>query len=219
MKREKTNRALAITALIVGIIALTVGFATFSGTLQIENYYDESSNNATFAVTLSSNPNKVVVDNISPTTTGGAVGGEATIDNTSDLVIKNLHAAFTEAGQTVTYKFYARNTGEYKAYLNNIIFQNFSKDANNKYCYVVKEGKVAPSDQTIKNVCDSISISVKAGDDEATISSIYSIDNHVIETGTYEEIVVTIAYNGKVNSSSQFGVEFGDIVLNYNSID
>lgn len=219
MKKEKTNRILAITALIVGIIGLTVGFAAFSGTLQIEYYYNGSPNHATFNVNLTSNPHKIVVGKITPTTTGGAIGGRATIDHAEDPVIRHLHAVFTEAGQTVTYKFYARNSGEYRAYLNNIIFKNFSKETQNKYCYVVKEGKVEPSDETIKKVCDNISISVKVGDAEATTSSIYNIDNHVIKTGAYEEITVTISYNGKVNSSSEFRVDFGDIVLNYNSMD
>ena len=219
MKKEKTSKFLEITALVVAIIGLTVGFAAYSGTIQIEYEYHVAPNQATFNVNLTSNPHKIVVGKITPTTTGGAVGGRATIDDAKDPVIRHLHAVFSKPGQTVTYKFYARNIGEYKAYLNNIIFNNIEKTNSFKNCYVSKNGKVEPSDETVKKICDGISISVKVGNLEPTTKSIYNINNHTIKTGTYEEIIVTISYNGDVNSSSQFSVDFGDITLNYSSID
>lgn len=216
--KDNKNRNLSILALIVCVLGLSMGFAAYTGTIIINKDPLGEPNRETFKVRFSSDSKKVIEGSIIPTTTEGAVGSNAVIYNSQYSVIKGINASFTKKGQTVTYKFYARNIGKHKAYLNDIIFQ-YIKNNKTKYCYVSKVGLVEPDIETINEVCSNISISVKVGNDYKTYKSVFDIDKHILNPGENETIIVTISYNGDVKSSSEFKVEFGDIHLIYGYID
>lgn len=64
-----------------------------------------------------------VIYDVVPVYSDGILNAEtAKIDNSNDSTISNLSATFTEPGQKVGYHFFARNIGEYDAYLKKYYF-------------------------------------------------------------------------------------------------
>ena len=116
MERNRTGQVIAILALVVGVVSLSIGFASFSSVLNIQANANVKPDSSTMNVDFSSAVDKVEVAEIVPTTTPVSLEAtNATIDNSSDPTISNLSATFTEPGQTVTYEFYAFNAGELNA--------------------------------------------------------------------------------------------------------
>ena len=143
-------------------------------------------------------------------TVTGFTATDATIDNSSDPLISNLKATFTEPGQSATYSFYSYNAGEYVAYLESIVF------SGTKTC-TAKEGT---TQTLVDSACNGISLSVKVGSETATKTSVTSVTGHTLGVGAAEEVVVTISYDdGSALADGDFDVTLPDIVLTYDSVD
>ncbi|MBR6690261.1 MAG: hypothetical protein IKL65_02910, partial [Bacilli bacterium] len=144
------------------------------------------------------------------------LGDPATIDNSSNPTISGLNAKFTAPNQSVTYTFYARNTGEFLAYLNYITFTNVEGTNSNKVC-TASDGT---SQALVDQACNGISMSVKVGTLEAVSTSQSSIQNHTLATNTSEVVTVTISYaENAALADGAFNVSFGDVSLIYSSIN
>lgn len=222
MERKDSSKIIAIVALVVAIVGVSIGFAAFSNTLTIKSSAAVSPDEDAFDVNFSSTTGTETDGDVvaSPAEDSSEVykGATATIDNSTRAPkITGLHADFTKPGQTVTYSFYAHNNGEYVAYLNSITFANVEGASANKVC-TAAEG----TSQTLVNTaCNDIAISVKVGDQLYT-GSAADISGHSLALDAYESIVVTIEYKTNQNSNvadGDFDVEFGDISLIYGSVD
>ncbi len=213
MNENKSYKIITIVALILGIVGVTLGYAAFSSTLTITSAAEVKPDPSTFNVDFSSSNSAVEANPITPTlsaTVTGFSATNATIDNTSDPVISNLKATFTEPGQNVKYKFYAYNAGEYIAYLNSIVF------SGTKTC----TGKSGTTQSLVDTACNGINLSVKVGSEAVTSTSIASIASHSLGINGAEEIEVTISYDaGSGRADGDFDVTLPDIVLTYDSVD
>lgn len=211
--KNKTFKIISIVALLLGIVGITLGYAAFSSTLKIESSAEVVPNESSFNVDFSSSNTSVVEDDITPTLNTNVTGFSATnaeIDNTSNPVISNLHATFTEPGQSATYTFYAYNRGEYLAYLNSIIF------TGNKTC----TARTNTNQSLVDTACTGISLSVQVTGIDATTTSLASITNHTLAVGGADTITVVIEYAaGSGRADGDFDVTFPDITLTYNPID
>ena len=119
--RKKKTIVLSIMALVA--VGLSVGFAAFSSSLTLSTNVGVNPDASTFSVVFSTKATSEDTSGVVPTknpTTLSATNG--VIENTLTPTISNLGATFTQPGQSVTYKFYAYNKGEYLAYLNSITF-------------------------------------------------------------------------------------------------
>lgn len=217
MERDRGTKIIAIIALCVAVIGLSVGFAAFSNNLTISSSATVSPKETDFDVNFST-----VNTTETPGTVTGVVSGtaevtaeDATIDNSTEPKITGLKANFTAPGQTVTYSFYAHNAGKYAAYLNNVTYENLSGETSTKVCTAGNE-----TDETmVEAACNAISVSVKVGSDNFTGSNA-AIDNHLLDIDDYEEVVVTIEYaSDGTRADGDFSVAFGDITLTYKSVD
>lgn len=95
MEKNRTVQLVAILALVVGVVGLSIGFAAFSNTLKIQSSAEVTPSKDTLNVDFSSSDTAVETSKITPVTDPvGVVATEATIDNTSDPTIKNLSATF-----------------------------------------------------------------------------------------------------------------------------
>lgn len=113
MERNKKAKVIAIVALIVGVIGLSIDFASFSNVLNIQSSANVKPDNSTMNVIFSSAESKAEVTEITPVVTPNSlVATNGIIDNSNDPTFSNLSATFTEPGQTAVYKFYAYNAGE-----------------------------------------------------------------------------------------------------------
>lgn len=76
------------------------------------------------------------------------------------------------------------------------------------------------SDALVQGACNGISVKVKVGNEAETNGSIADISGHSLAKATGDPVVVTIEY--EKNASRADGdstVSFGDITLNYSSVD
>ncbi len=211
MEKDRQTKIIAIVALFIGVATLTLGFAAFSARLIIQSKATVTPDADSFKVLLSKEQNSVVVGNVTPT----GNGSEATINNSDVPTISNLKANFVNPGEKVVYEFYAVNTGDLDAFLNKIEFTNVTGKTENKVCTAVE----GTTDDYVQSACNSIRVTVKVGeDDKACQTSTYGA--HKLEKKTGEKVVVTIEYNKEgVRADGPFSVAFGDITLNYSTVD
>lgn len=212
MRKSRNTKIITLLALIVSIVGLTIGFAAFSNTLVISSSANIKPSSEGFKVQFSSSETAVDTNSVFGQSSTGAVAGAATIDGTE---ISNLSATFTGPGQSVTYTFYAHNTGEYEAYLKTINFENVANQNVSKKCTAKDE--INTSASLVTSACADITVTIKVGDIETT-ASIDNINNHNLQKNTSEKVIVTILYeNNNNNADGDFNVEFGDISLIYSS--
>ena len=211
--KNKTFKIISIVALLLGVVGVTLGYAAFSSTLKIESSAEVAPNESSFNVDFSSSNSSVVENDITPTLSANVTGFSATnaeIDNSTDPVISNLHATFTEPGQSATYTFYAYNAGEYLAYLNSIVF------SGNKTC----TARTNTNQALVDTACTGISLSIQVTGINATTTSLASISDHALAVGAADTITVVIEYAaGSGRADGDFDVTFPDITLTYNPID
>ena len=236
MDRDRRARVIAIAALLVGVVGLSLGFAAFSNTLTIKSSAEVNVDENTFNVDFSSSSASVVDGTVTPTlapATGhdGFAGSDATIDNSADgaPVIRNLHATFTKHGEKVTYSFYTKNAGAIKAYLMNVNFANAEGGSATKVCTAkeVTSPATPATDSLVQAACQGISLKLTLGSEAFTATTarnaFASATAHDLEkngdTPDYEAVTVEIEYaDGSAQADGDFDVAFGDITLNYSSV-
>ena len=218
MEKDRSSKVIAIVALLVAVVGLSVGFAAFSSTLTISSSANVTPNADTFKVVFSSNDTTLTENAVTGTPTGGAIATNATIDNSANPKITGLSATFTEPGQKVVYTFYAHNSGEYEAFLKSVTYANVKDAASSKVCTPGRDTTAA----LVTSACDAISVKVNVGTTSttSTTSSTADITNHKLAKAAFEPVTVTIEYasNGD-RADGDFSVAFGDISLVYSSVD
>lgn len=217
MEKNRNAQVIAIVALVVAVLGLSVGFASFSNVLNIQASANVKPDSSTLNVDFSSSIDSVTVAEITPTATPNSiVTTNATIDNSADPTISNLNATFTEPGQSVVYKFYAYNAGELNAYLKSIVYANVASSNATKVC-TAKEGT---TDALVQKACENILVKVKVGNELETATGKASITGRSLAKKTGEMITVTLEYAaGAERTDGDFSVAFGNITLNYSSAD
>ncbi len=212
MIKNNNSKVIAVVALAVAVVGLGIGFAAFSSTLTISATANVTPSASSFNVDFSTSSTSVDVSTkVKPTVTGSATGTDATLSNTSNPTATGLAASFTEPGQTVTWSFYARNAGEYVAYLKSITF-------GTKSCAATSGGGATAA--LVTSACSSISLSVKVGSETAVTATktFASTSPHTLNKATSEAIVITATYaSGGNRADGPFTVTFGNVVLNYSS--
>ena len=217
MEKNRKIQIIAIVALVIGIVGLSIGFAAFSSVLNIQASANVKPDSSTLNVDFSSAEDKVEIAEITPTATPNTlVTTNGVIDNSGDPTISNLSATFTEPGQSVVYKFYAYNAGELNAYLKSIVFSNVTGQNATKICTAAQ----GTTDTLVQKACDKISVKVKVGNELETTTGKASITGHALSKGNGELVTVTLEYEaGADRADGDFTVAFGNITLNYSSVD
>ena len=209
MEHNRKQKLLMIIALVVGIASLSIGFAAFSTTLNISSGASVSPSSDTFSVKFSTSQNSLVVGAVTPSSkTTGITATAGVIDNGTNPTIKNLSATFTSPGQYVEYTFYARNEGEYTAYLNNI---NFLGD---KTC----TGETGTTASLVTSACDSIIISTTVGNNTYTETTL--VEGHTLAKGVGEQIKIRLEYLSSGTAvDGAFSIKFPNVALVYSTLD
>lgn len=220
MERDRSAKIIAIVALFVGVMGLTIGFSTFTSQLRISSSAQVTPDEGDFSVKFSKKSDGVETGNVAGVTAPTGVAN-FTADEASlvEEKITGLRANFTAPGQTVTYSFYAFNDGEYDAFLKSVAYENVAGGSTTKVCRATGTGEAAATDAYVQAACEAINVSVKVG--SATYNgSVSGITTHQLSKNTGEEVVVTITYAADgARADGDFEVVFGDIGLTYNSAD
>lgn len=211
------NKTMAIVALCLAILCLTIGFTAFSSTLKINSGANVKPDSNTFNVDFSSSESSIETNPITPTLNPITLTAEnGIINNTGNPTISGLSVEFKEPGQKATYTFYARNIGEYTAFLKSINYLNVAGKNSPRVCTALGD----TNDTLVQAACDDITLSVKVGNEEMVTGTNGNINNHNLNVGMSEKIIVEIEYAVDGDTADgQFSVQFGDISLNYNSVD
>ena len=149
MEKNRSTKIVAIAALFIAVIGLSIGFAAFSSTLTVQSGatvtpadndwnlqftstndsvtpqgFKYNSANSDYSTELTNNTNPVFTNNVVANSYNGGFGATTasiTASNTAST-ISGVHAYFTEPGQRVTYTFKVSNLGSYRAYLKSVTF-------------------------------------------------------------------------------------------------
>lgn len=221
-KDNQNVKILAIAALLVAVVGVSIGFAAFSRTLTIEagaNVTPTDDFNVVFSKSNSSVTTEGGVDASSKTpstlTTSTAVIAN---DATGGPKISNLHATFSQPGQSATYTFYAYNNSSYDAYLTNLIFTPASTK-----CTASSGSTVTTS--LMNAACPDINIKVTVGSGDsntANVTASKQVTQHSLAAGSAELVTVVISYDtvsGQTLADGAFDVDFGTIQLKYKTVD
>ena len=223
MQYSTKAKILIISVIAFTILVMSLGFAFFSGTLNIKPSADISPDATTFNVGLSTSSSEIIQGSVIPSVIYSedyfnnkmVSASTATISTRGEIsTIENLGVTFTEPGQSVTYTFYAYNAGKYVAYLNSVAFNNVEDESSFKVCEPVSG---TTSEDTI-DACNSITVSVTIGSDTYTSQNM-NINNHSLGIGASDTIVVTISYSGENDLDGDVYVKYGSITLTYSSAD
>ncbi|MBO5121374.1 MAG: hypothetical protein J6C28_06795 [Bacilli bacterium] len=209
MEHNRKQKLLIIVALIVGIASLSIGFAAFSVSLNISSSASVTPSSDTFKVKFSTSKDSLVEGAVVPSSiTSGITATNGVIVNSSNPTITNLSATFTGPGQYVEYTFYARNEGEYTAYLNNVSF------IGNQTC----TAEAGTTDSLVQNVCAYINILFIS--DTRTYFEDTPVSGHSLSPKSSDVYTIRLEYTDAAPSADgPFSITFPDVALVYSTID
>lgn len=233
MEKDRGARVIAIVALLIAVVGLSVGFAVMSSTLTIQSTAEVKPDENDFTVQFSTNSSTIEGTTVVGTTSAATVtAADATIANgVKASTISGLKATFTEPGQSATYTFYAVNGGKYTAYLNSIAFGKASGATGNEFKVCTKGTNTTEAtvngDTGITGACDGISLKLSVGslnNIDFASDGIDSISGHSLaplgQTGNGETVTVVITYAANAaRADGDFTVAFGDITMTYGAVD
>lgn len=212
MEKDRDTRIIAVVALIVGVLALTVGFASYTLDYLLEGKTHAISAAGNFRVGFTIDKDKMIFGDVKPETSDDV---SATIANASKTIITNLNATFTEPGQSVVYKLYSINEGTQDVFLKAVTYGNVDSRHNFMRCIP----GAGTTKAYIEEACNDIHVKIKVGNDEYS-SSRPEVSGHILPKDFSEDIIVTIYYDSNGHrADGPFRVVFGDIGLTYSIQD
>ncbi len=227
MERDRKTRVIAIFAMVFAVAGLTIGYAAFTKTLNIQfTNTTVQGNSANFSVKLSSSATAATTSPVpagvaSPT----ASGPTALAPTLNATTISGLGATFSAPGQSITYTFYAVNDGQFDAYLKSITIADAAGATGKGVACTADTGASATM---VANACKAITMTVTIGSDVATATSSAAQVNKTSgitsaaiakKSGTTiksHTVVVKLDYASTANLvDGNFTVKFGNVTLNY----
>lgn len=219
MKMYRRRQILIIITLVVAVLGLGVGFAAFSATLNISSSANVSPNSDDFKVQFSTTEYAVDTTNssckiIEGMGTNGGIGGIGCVKSNS---ISDMAIVFTQPGQSVDFRIYIHNTGQYDAYLRGISFTALDSGTYKK-CSATTTDDTKATDSLVQAACEGIEVTISIGGTQYDLGS--NISGHKLSKGGVEEVQVKIEYkSGSALADGPFKVEISDFKLDYSSVD
>lgn len=173
MEKERKTKIIAIIAICIAIVGLTVGFAAFSSTLTING-----------TGTVKSSSWQVRFENLSAVTKAGtATEVTAPTINTNDTNIGDYDVTLTTPGDSISYTFDVANNGTFDAEVTSITIPTPTCTGN---------GANAVTDA--QNVCSNLSYTLTYADG----SSIAVADS--IAAGEKKAMKLTLTYSKDITA-------------------
>lgn len=216
MKYRRKKQLTIILILVAVISSISIGFAAFSTTLNISSSATVIPNSDNFSIVFSSSQYVVnTTDNSGTVVNGiGTNGAQGGITNLYRNEASGVISQFTKPGQALSIQFYAHNIGEYDAYLTGVNISNINGDSYKK-CTPAS----GTTDSLVQAACEGIEIHIIVGSENYT-PGISNISGHQLKKGESEPILMTIEYkSNSAYADGEFDIEFGDISLEYSTVD
>jgi len=127
MEKDRSTKVIAIVALLVGVVGLTLGFAAFSTSLQINTQADVEVSTGNWNVGFSTNGTSVISYGNTSTVTGtnqlSQTSGSIDVTKYTISQTANSNAVLTTTtGSEVKYNLYIANAGTLTAYSDTLTF-------------------------------------------------------------------------------------------------
>lgn len=208
---EKNNgKIVAVVALVVAVVSLSVGFAAFAATLTIDS-------NATVKANDEFSPNVNYVQG-SPKcyytgdTTKAAIDG-ASAGTASGKTWTGVSVPLTTEHKSVTCEAQISNTSAYVAKLNKISISDYLSCAS-----VAASGDDAATN--VSTICPTVSAKVDVATDTATFTStnkadVTSVTSTIDKDNGTEMVYLTIAYTSTVAADGDIKITVPTISLLY----
>lgn len=229
MRKDKKLRVVALVALCISVLGLSLGFAAFSNTLTISSSATVSPDETDFDINIYGMEENALCDRdfsfdlLSSATIGApdcnSTSKSATVSEISDsgksVTISNIEVGFSEPDEDAYYYYLIKNEGEYDAYLDvDSLVELFNG----------KTGTCVPSDDAnvdmVNKACESIKLYVALtgvdGDNYVDVSQ-----SSVYKLGKGSTILVEMGIRYKKDgerADGDFSVDFDDIVLEFTSV-
>ncbi len=195
MEKERGFRVIAVIALMVAVVGLTIGYAAYSTTLKINGTanVDPAVWDVKFAYTNTTDTA------LTATKTGfAAVNAEATL---TDTQVSGFDVTLKAPGDSVTYNFLVANKGTLDAELSTFTMGSLS-------CAPATGSQATQEEATA--VCS-----------ELTYSLTGVTANSVLEDGTSTPVTLTLAWKatGTATASDDIAITVGETTLIYTQAD
>lgn len=233
MERNRQTKIIAIIALCVAVVGLTLGFAAFSNTLTISSSATVTPNESDFKLTvygideeINENNYYDMIQNISlydskeysyPYVDNGVTALNAKINNDT-LTISDISINFTEPNQEVIYFFKVANESEYDAFFK---IEDYEKIIYSDPICTPGEG-ATPS--LVEAACKEITYNLQLiTPDFELVEDVVSTGSYKIEKDSYVVIGINIQYHTGSTSSyaaradGPFSVKWDDIKLDFST--
>ena len=158
-KRE--TKITTLVALIIGVVALTVGFAAFSRNLTIASSARYTTSETDLDVVFSVASDRVMTGDVNATTTGGATGERFYILPNSQTSISDISVSFTAKGQKVEYSFYIYNNSNYTAYGKPLTMEK-ALESSGTFAPIYCEAATGTNQTLVANACKDIKYTLTA---------------------------------------------------------
>ena len=225
MRRNTKTKTMAIIALIISVLGLTLGFAAFSNTLTISSSATVSPDASGFNISvygLSTASSRIENFNSSSTSVPKLRGAKnATTAKITDtgksITLSDLSVEMTAPGEKASYLFMIKNEGEYDAYLNNAKLEELYYGTNGT-CIALEN--TTPT--LVENACEHIILSIVLEDEYG--NPLNNTNEEIkIEKGKYILAQVDIFYHaGTITEAARadgdFTIDFEDISLEFSSV-
>ena len=234
MEKDRGTKVIAIIALCVAVVGLSIGFAAFTKDLNIT--FSESNVNVSgeldikFLASEDVNDTSTTVDGMVVAADGGDTtnmsANVATISS-DGTTISGLGVTFSDKDQAVYYDFYIYNNSEYDAYLKAIDFLNYEGTETNKVCTALE----GTTQSLVDDACEDIHIGLGVGATNVIDTSQSGFTSVKIPSGEIVSAVITIIYAGDLLNeelgtsgsallpNGDFKINIGDIKFSYSSLE
>ena len=217
--RKNNKKELVLIALLVAVVGMSLGFAAFSSTLNISSSANVNPNSSDFKIAFSTTQYAVDTNNTNCKISEGIGnnGGIGGIGCVKSNAVSDMAAVFTKPGQSVDFKIYVHNTGQYDAYLSGI---NYNALANGTYkmCSASTTDSTKATDSLVQAACEGINVSITVGGNTYSLGN--NIFGHKLSKGSVEELVMRVEYvSGSALADGPFNVEISDFQFNYSTVD
>ena len=217
MEKNRDSKVIAIIALVIAVVGLSVGFAAFTAQLTITPTAEVKADSSKFKVEFSDK--ETPIDGPSATAQGEITDGEegqsnAGSANITATAMTNASAKSTKDTQEITYEWYVLNTGEMDAYLTSI---EFSNDVLS--CTATGESAEQANTELIETACGKIKVTLTVDGADYTGDQA-SISGKKLAVGENKTVKLSIkATEGATLTDCDYTVTVGTINLNYSSKD
>jgi len=216
VEKERSTKIIAVIALVVAVVGLSIGFAAYTrslnitdiqgtvtpGDMDLDVLFDNDQNNENTVSVVKGIGSAAVADETGATITNSV------LDSGSNPTISGFRANFSKKGESVTYTFYVYNNSPYNAYLESVTFTGATP---HKTCEALDE--TDENDEVVANACKDITLSLKVGTDTILSTGEATYKSHTIGAGQWQQVTVEIVYNG-----AEYPLPAGDMKVTFDGI-